>query len=97
MERLTKRINDNVYYTLGKYPETIPAECETSDVRTILRALAKYEDAAEQGKFMEVVRCIDCIYYDPDNANDEICHRIGGMVEPADDDFCSLGVHNDEA
>lgn len=44
MERLTKRIGGNVYYTNGKYDETIPAECEPHDVRKILQALADYED-----------------------------------------------------
>lgn len=44
MERLTKRIAGNVYYTNGKYDETIPAECEPHDVRKILQALADYED-----------------------------------------------------
>ena len=44
MERLTKRIRENVYYTKGKYEETLAAECTGSDVRTILNRLADYED-----------------------------------------------------
>lgn len=44
MERLTVEIAGHVYYTKGKYPETIPAECESDDVRNILTRLAKYED-----------------------------------------------------
>lgn len=44
MERLTKKIHGHVYYTKGKFAETIPAECEIKDVRTILRKLAAYED-----------------------------------------------------
>jgi hypothetical protein len=44
MDRLTKRIGEHVYYTKGKYEETIPAECESWDVRTILQRLAEYED-----------------------------------------------------
>lgn len=44
MKRLTKRIGEHVYYTKGKYDETIPAECEPHDVRKILQALADYED-----------------------------------------------------
>lgn len=38
------------------------------------------------------VKCKNCVYYHPDDSNDEICHRIGGMTEPADDDYCSFGV-----
>ena len=44
-ERLTIRIADHVYYTKGKYTETLPAECETADVRNILQRLADHEDA----------------------------------------------------
>lgn len=44
MERFTMRITDNVYYTKGKYEQTIPAECESWDVREILKRLADYED-----------------------------------------------------
>ncbi len=44
IKRLTKRIGEHVYYTKGKYDETIPAECEPHDVRKILQALADYED-----------------------------------------------------
>ena len=47
-DRLTKRILEHVYYTKGKYKETLPSECETSDVRAILRHLAEIEDAEEQ-------------------------------------------------
>ena len=42
--RLTKRIFEHVYYTMGAYSETIPAECTPQDVREILKRLAVYED-----------------------------------------------------
>lgn len=42
--RMTKRIGEYVYFTAGRFPETLPAECESNDVRTILRCLATYED-----------------------------------------------------
>jgi len=49
MSRLTKRINnETVVYTLGKYEDTTAGEMESSDTRTVLRALAKYEDLEEQ-------------------------------------------------
>lgn len=44
MKRFTKRIGEHVYYTMGKYEETLPAECESQDVRLILKHLADYED-----------------------------------------------------
>ena len=45
MERLTKRIDQHVYYTRGKYTETLPAEMDTADTRKALERLAAYEDA----------------------------------------------------
>lgn len=42
--RLTKRIINHVYYTMGAYSETLPAECTPQDVRQILKRLADYED-----------------------------------------------------
>lgn len=45
MNRLTKRINDKVYYTKGKYaPTTLCSEMETWDVRECMKKLAAYED-----------------------------------------------------
>lgn len=49
MERLTKRIESFVYYTQGKYTDTIPAEMTKADIRNVLSKLAEYEDAEEQG------------------------------------------------
>lgn len=57
MERLTKRIGAFVYYTKGKYEDTIPAECETQDVRNILSCLAAYEDTGLEPK--EIERIVD--------------------------------------
>ena len=57
MERLTKRIDRSVYYTKGKYEETLPSECEIRDVRNILYRLAAYEDTGLEPKEVEGVRC----------------------------------------
>lgn len=50
MARMTKRLQPNnvIVYKFGKYEDTIAAEMETSDVRTVLKALADYEDLEEQ-------------------------------------------------
>ena len=48
MERLTKRIEQYVYYTQGKYEETLPVEMETNDIRSVLKKLADYEDLEEK-------------------------------------------------
>ena len=64
MSRLTKRIdNEVVVYTLGKYEDTTAGEMESSDVRTVLRALAQYEDKEEQGLLIESKCTIGSIVY----------------------------------
>lgn len=55
MERLTNRIiipkdeRDIVVFTQGEYIDTIPAEMTHEDIRKVLRKLAEYEEAEEQG------------------------------------------------
>lgn len=44
MDRLTIKVNGVVCYANGRYENTIPAECETHDVREILSRLAAIED-----------------------------------------------------
>ena len=40
---------------------------------------------------VQVVRCRDCKYYDPENWNGCTCHAYGGMTDPDDCSFCSQG------
>lgn len=54
MERLTKRIGQHVYYTQGKYEDTLPVEMETNDIRSVLKKLAEYEDLEEQGLLLRL-------------------------------------------
>ena len=55
MERLTNRIiipkeeRDIVVFTQGEYIDTVPAEMTHEDIRKVLRKLAEYEEAEEQG------------------------------------------------
>lgn len=55
MERLTNRIiipkeeRDIVVFTQGEYIDTVPAEMTYEDIRKVLRKLAEYEEAEEQG------------------------------------------------
>mgnify|MGYP002673860168 CR=1 FL=1 len=54
MERLTAKIKrpdkeDLIVYTKGTYEDTIPAEMTKNDIRAVLKKLAAYEDAEEQG------------------------------------------------
>lgn len=45
MERLTRKIDDKVYYSKGKYPPTtLCTEMETWEIRECMKRLAEYED-----------------------------------------------------
>ena len=57
--RLTAKIKrpdkeDLVVYTKGTYEDTIPAEMTKNDIRAILKKLADYEDAEEQGLLLRL-------------------------------------------
>ena len=59
MERLTAKIKrpdkeDLIVYTKGTYEDTIPAEMTKNDIRAILKKLAAYEDAEEQGLLLRL-------------------------------------------
>lgn len=97
--RLTKRIGASVYYKLGKYPETIPAECETTDVRTILKSLAIYEDIGEPEELVKPIRCRECKHAEDTckNPSDYIapywCHELDRRMSAID--YCSCGEPKD--
>lgn len=46
-------------------------------------------DEAPTVDAVPVVRCKDCVYYNPNGF--QICKHRNGLFEPADDDFCSYG------
>lgn len=57
--RLTAKIKrpdkeDLIVYTKGTYEDTIPAEMTKNDIRAILKKLAAYEDAEEQGLLLRL-------------------------------------------
>lgn len=60
MERLTNRIiipkeeRELVVFTQGEYIDTIPAEMTHEDIRKVLRRLAEYEEAEEQGLLLRL-------------------------------------------
>lgn len=89
MERLTKRIGAFVYYTKGKYEDTIPAECETQDVRNILSCLAAYEDTGLEPK--EIERIVDA-YGRGLSLRTESAQRLEMIREIPDDRLREIGV-----
>ena len=71
MERLTNRIfvpkeeRELVVFTQGEYMDTIPAEMTHEDIRKVLRRLAEYEEAEEQGLLLRLPCKIGSILYQP--------------------------------
>lgn len=60
MNRLTNRIDDNVYYTKGKYnPTTLCVEMESWEVRECIKKLAEYEDTElSPQEIIELKKCL---------------------------------------
>lgn len=69
--RLTAKIKrpdkeDLIVYTKGTYEDTIPAEMTNNDIRAILKKLADYEDAEEQGLPNRWIPCSEQIPEEPE-------------------------------
>lgn len=71
MDRLTKRIEDKVYYIKGKYsPTTLCAEMEAYEVRECMRKLADYEDTGFTPEEISRVKV----------ERDALAERCGGTI-----------------
>lgn len=44
-----------------------------------------------------VVRCRDCIYFDPGDEDGLCCADVGAMLCPGGDDYCSHGQRKDQS
>ena len=89
MERLTNRIiipkeeRELVVFTQGEYIDTIPAEMAHEDIRKVLRKLAEYEDAEEQGLLLRLpCKVGDTVYL----------IKSDGKVVPRTADMQFLGI-----
>ena len=89
MERLTNRIiipkeeRELVVFTQGEYIDTIPAEMAHEDIRKVLRKLAEYEDAEEQGLLVRLpCKVGDTVYL----------IKSDGKVVPRTADMQFLGI-----
>lgn len=80
--RLTAKIKrpdkeDLIVYTKGTYEDTIPAEMTKNDIRAILKKLADYEDAEEQGLLLRLPCKVGDIVYKVNKASKKISkHRV---------------------
>ena len=84
MERLTDRIfvpkeeRELVVFTQGEYIDTIPAEMTHEDIRKVLRRLAEYEEAEEQGLLLRLpCKVGDDIYAIPSEVNYRLNKSFG--------------------
>lgn len=55
------------------------------------RDMKKSVNKAPTVDAVPVVRCRDCKYYDPEDWGGITCKADGGMTDPDEDSFCSLG------
>lgn len=83
-ERLTEAIYDNV-----------PAPYEDASWAKE-NCLAEIE-AAPTVDAVPVVRCGECIYFDPDGHAGPSCAETGAMIWPNEDDYCSRGQRRDQS
>lgn len=96
MERLTIRKHD--YVLLKKDGQTrTPMELSGQEVRLVMERLAELEDAIEQGKLVEVVRCVACESFEQHKCGDwGICTMIKDNDLWLNEDFCSYGKRKPE-
>ena len=74
------------------------SECESGfcDQRRTWERLKEYEDKLESGNIVEVVRCKDCVYYEPNSWLIPRCKCFQGLTEPRDNCYCSHGERRTE-
>lgn len=82
-ERLTEAIYDHV-----------PAPYEDASWAKE-NCLAEIE-AATTVDAVPVVRCGECIYFDPEGHDGVSCAETGAMIWPNEDDYCSRGKRRDQ-
>jgi len=90
MVRLTAKIKrpdkeDLIVYTKGTYEDTIPAEMTKNDIRAILKKLAAYEDAEEQGRILRL----------PCKVGDKVYQISKNFIEPCTVEAIFLGNYKD--
>lgn len=66
------------------YPDGVDA-VDVSDIEKIPAADVK-----------PVVRCRECIHFDPDDEDGLCCSETKAMLCPAENDFCSYGQRRDQ-
>lgn len=66
--------------------------CDHGDI-----TIGEYFDLVKKWEDAEpIVRCKDCLYYEPNNSNCE-CQRLwGGMIDCKPDSYCSDGITKEE-
>jgi len=94
MERITARKHDIVLFQKdGQY--TPPISMNGEQVRKVMERLAELEDAIEQGKLVEAVRCGECEHAHEHTivGKKGLMHCFHHAMTKLPNDFCSCGEH----
>ena len=92
MNRLTKRASNGMPYLVNVKQNEQELEGSYNTLKCVQEAfekLAKYEDYAESGQLVKVVRCKDCLH-----KGEPICPMDDVVIEDELDDncYCSFGI-----
>ena len=75
-----------------KGKESFGIHLSLDDAHMITRALS----TAPTVDAVPVVRCGECIYFDPEGYGGASCAETGAMIWPNEDDYCSRGQRRDQ-
>lgn len=64
-----------------------------NDARMIARSLGMLPTVDA----VPVVRCRECVHFDPENYGGVSCAETGAMIWPNEDDYCSRGQRRDQS
>lgn len=100
MSRLTRRISagneEVIVYTKGEYTNTTAGEMRSSDVREVMRKLAKYEDLEEKGVIKKFECALGDIVYRIDRHNEIYECIVVGIKEVFNTTSYLLHASNDD-
>ena len=100
MSRLTRRISagneEVIVYTKGEYTNTTAGEMRSSDVREVMRKLAKYEDLEEKGLLKKFECALGDIVYRIDRHNEIYECIVVGIKEVFNTTSYLLHASNDD-
>ena len=80
-------------YYISKTEALAIVRFECGEWSGLAKTIEKRFDELPSADVVEVVRCRDCKYFEPDGPYDSWCHGWSGMT--VDDGYCSFGERKD--